>query len=63
MFYEDEHEALQLKVSNSGKTIKEVACFLWPDMKPERAYAKLNNCLNPKGDEHFRFSQFIALMR
>ncbi|ALC60071.1 hypothetical protein [Burkholderia pseudomallei] len=63
LFYEDEHEALQLMVSNSGKTIKEVASFLWPDMKPESAYAKLKTCLNPKGDEHFRFSQVIALMR
>lgn len=63
LFYEDEHEALQLMVSNSGKTIKEVASFLWPDMKPESAYAKLKTCLNPKGDESLRFGQVIALMR
>ncbi|WP_429268862.1 hypothetical protein [Paraburkholderia sp. EB58] len=63
MFYEDSHEALQLMVSNSGKTIKEIAAFLWPEMKPESAYAKLKACLNPKGDENFRFEQVIALMR
>ncbi|MGU7839415.1 hypothetical protein ACV22V_08110 [Burkholderia sp. AW33-5] len=63
LFYEDEFEALQLMVSNSGKTIKEVACHLWPDMRPESAYAKLKACLNPKGDENFKFSQVIALMR
>lgn len=63
LFYEDEFEALQLMVSNSGKSIKEIACHLWPDMKPESAYAKLKACLNPKGDENFRFSQVIALMR
>lgn len=63
LFFEDEHEALQLMVSNSGKSIKEIACFLWPDMKPESAYAKLKACLNPKGDENFRFGQVIALMK
>ncbi|WP_175785530.1 hypothetical protein [Burkholderia ambifaria] len=63
LFYEDEFEALQLMVSNSGKTIKEIACHLWPDMRPESAYAKLKACLNPKGDENFKFSQVIALMR
>lgn len=63
MFYEDEFEALQLMVSGSGKSIKEIAGFLWPDMKPESAYAKLKACLNPKGDESFRFSQVVALMR
>jgi len=63
LFYDDEHEALQLMVSNSGKTIKEVAHFLWPDMKPDSAYAKLKACLNPKGDEQFKFAQVIALMR
>jgi len=63
LFYEDEFEAFQLMVSNSGKSIKEVACHLWPDMKPESAYAKLKACLNPKGDERFKFSQIIALMK
>lgn len=50
-------------VSNSGKTIKEVAGFLWPDMKPESAYAKLKTCLNPRGDEQLRFGQVLALMK
>jgi hypothetical protein len=63
MFYEDSDEALALMVSNSGKSIKEIANFLWPEMKPESAYAKLKACLNPKGDENFRFNQVIALMK
>jgi hypothetical protein len=62
MFFEDEYEALALMISNSGKTIKEIAIFLWPDMKAESAYAKLKACLNPKGDENFRFSQVVTLM-
>lgn len=63
LFFEDHYEALQLMVSNSGKSIKEIACFLWPDMKPESAYAKLKACLNPKGDENFRFEQVLTLMK
>ncbi|CDY79441.1 hypothetical protein BGLT_02222 [Caballeronia glathei] len=63
LFYEDEFEALQLMVSSSGKSVKEIAGHLWPDMKPESAYAKLKACLNPKGDENFRFSQVLELMR
>lgn len=63
MFYEDEFDALAVMVSSSGKSIKEISAFLWPDMKPESAYAKLKACLNPKGDESFRFSQVIALTK
>jgi hypothetical protein len=63
MFYEDEFDALAVMVSSSGKSFKEVSAFLWPDMKPESAYAKLKACLNPKGDESFRFSQVIALTK
>lgn len=63
LFYEDEHEAFQLMVSNSGKSVKEVACFLWPEMRPESAYAKLKACLNPKGDEQFKFGHVLALMK
>jgi len=63
LFYDDEFEALQLMVSSSGKSVKEIAAFLWPDMKPESAYAKLKSCLNPKGDENLRFGQVIALMK
>lgn len=63
MFYEDEYEALALMVSNSGKSVKEIANFLWPEMKPESAYAKLKACLNPKGDENLRFGQVLTLMK
>lgn len=63
LFYEDEYEALQLMASGSGKSIKEVAQFLWPAMKPESAYAKLKSCLNPKGDERLSFGQVIALAK
>lgn len=63
LFYEDEFEAFNLMVSRSGKTHKELACFLFPHMKPESAYARLKVCLNPQGDQHFTFGQVVAAMR
>lgn len=63
LFYEDEYDALQSMIGASGKSIKECANLLWPDMKPESAYAKLKDCLNQKGSERLRFSQVVLLMR
>lgn len=63
LFYDDEYDALQTMVGDSGKTIKACALHLWPDMKAESAYAKLKDCLNPKGSEQLKFSQVIALMK
>lgn len=62
LFFDDEFDALQQMVANSAKSHKEVASFLWPDMKPESAYAKLKACLNPAGDERLKFGQIIAAM-
>lgn len=63
LFYEDEFDALQTMVGQSGKTVKECAAFLWPDMKPESAYAKFKDCMAQKGSEQFKFSQVVALMK
>lgn len=63
LFYEDEFEALNLMVSNSGKTIKELAGFLFPHMKPESAYARLKSCLNSEGDQRLTFGQIVAAMK
>lgn len=63
LFYEDEFDALQAMVGASGKTVKQCAAFLWPDMKPESAYAKFKDCMTPKGSEQFKFSQVVALMK
>ncbi|XLV72591.1 hypothetical protein ACKZDW_08045 [Ralstonia syzygii subsp. celebesensis] len=48
LFYEDEYEALNLMVSNSQKSAKELAAYLFPHLKPESAYARLKACLNPE---------------
>lgn len=63
LFYDDEFEALNLMVSNSEKTPKELACFLFPHLKPDSAYARLKACLNPERDERLTFGQIVAAMR
>lgn len=63
LFYEDEYDALQAMIGGSGKAVKECALHLWPDMKAESAYAKLKDCLNPKGSEQLKFGQVVELMR
>ena len=62
LFYEDEFDALQCMVGESGKGFKACAAFLWPDLKPETGYAKLKDCLNANGSEKLKFGQVLALM-
>lgn len=63
LFYDDEFEALNMMVSNSEKTAKGLAGFLFPHLKPESAYARLKSCLNPEKDERLTFGQIVAAMR
>jgi hypothetical protein len=63
LFFEDEYEALNLMVSNSARSAKELACFLFPHLKPESAYARLKSCLSAERDERLTFGQIIAAMR
>ncbi len=62
LFYDDSADALAQTITNSEKTFKECAQFLFPHLKPESAYARLKNCLNPeRKDENLSFEQIIAL--
>lgn len=63
LFFEDEYEALNLMISNSGKTAKELAVFLFPHLKLDSAYARLKACLNSEKDERLTFGQIIAAMK
>jgi hypothetical protein len=63
LWFDDEFEALNLMISNSQKTSKEVAGFLFPHMKPDSAYARLRACLNPEKDERLTFGQIIVAMK
>ncbi|WP_374491618.1 hypothetical protein [Brachymonas sp.] len=62
LFYDDEFDAIQQAISDSGKPFKIVAAHMFPDMKPESAYAKLKRCCSPDGDERLTFGQVIRLM-
>lgn len=62
LFYDDEYDAIATAIGNSGKPFKIVAAHMFPDMKPESAYAKLKACCNPTGTERLSFGQVIRLM-
>lgn len=62
LFYDDEFDAIATAIGDSGKTFKEVASFMFPDMKTESAYARLKACCSPTGDQRLTFGQVIRLM-
>jgi len=62
LFFEHEHDAFASMIGSSGKTIQQCAHRLYPDMKPASAYSKLQAQLDPKCDEHLKFSQVLLLM-
>jgi len=63
LFYDDEFDAIQTAIAESGKSFKEVANHMFPDMKPESAYARLKSCCSSIGDQRLSFGQVIRLMR
>ena len=63
LLYDDEYQALSLMIGNSQKSVKELADYLYPHLKPESAYARLKACLNPDRDERLTFGQIIAAMK
>lgn len=63
LFYDDEHDAIATAIGASGKIFKEVAAFMFPDMKAESAYARLKDCCNPTGTQRLSFGQTVRLMR
>ncbi len=62
LFYDDEFDAIATAIGSSGKTFKEVAQFMFPDMKAESAYARLKDCCNPTGTQRLSFGQTVRLM-
>lgn len=61
LFYDDEFQALRAVIEGHQGGYKACASYLWPDMKPESAYAKLKACANPNGDQRLTTGQCIAL--
>lgn len=62
LFYDDEFDAIATAIGGSGKSFKDVAAFMFPDMKHESAYARLKACCSPAGDQRLTFGQVIRLM-
>lgn len=62
LFYDDEFDAIATAIGNSGKPFKLVAAHLFPDMKPESAYARLKECCSPIGTQRLTFGQVLRLM-
>lgn len=62
LFYDDEFDAISTAIGESGKPFKIVACHIFPDMKPESAYARLKECCSPTGTQRLTFGQVVRLM-
>lgn len=62
LFYDDEFDAIATAIGDSGKSFKDVAAHMFPDMKVESAYARLKACCNPTGDQRLTFGQVVRLM-
>jgi len=62
LFYDDEFDAIAACIGDSGKPFKEVAAFMFPDMKTESAYARLKDCCNSTGSQRLTFGQVVRLM-
>jgi hypothetical protein len=62
LFYDDEFDAIATAIGACGKDFKTVAAHLFPDMRPESAYARLKACCSPTGDQRLTFGQVIRLM-
>lgn len=63
LFYDDEFDALAQTISNSERSFKACAAYLFPERKPESAYARLKACLNPDKDERLTLGQIVALCK
>lgn len=62
LFYDDEFDAIARAISESGKPFKLVAAHIFPDMKPDSAYARLKECASVTGDQRLTFGQVLRLM-
>lgn len=53
LFYEDPQAALRNAIENNvhGYEFKKIACLVYPNLKPESAYARLKAVIHPEKDE------------
>lgn len=60
-FFDTAEEATKHAIHASGKSIKQVACALWPDKSPAAAQTALANALNEARSERLTFDQHIFI--
>ena len=63
MKFDNEFSALIDTIECSSKSYKEVACFLFPHLKPESAYGRLKACLNPDKEDKLSVGQVMAICK
>jgi hypothetical protein len=62
LFYDDEFDAIARPSATAASRSRLVAAHMFPDMKPESAYARLKACCSPTGDQRLTFGQVVRLM-
>lgn len=62
LFYDDEFDAIDRAIGESGKPFKTIASHMFPDMRAESAYARLKACCSPVGDQRLTFGQVVRLI-
>ena len=60
-FYESPEEALRAAVQTLGGT-KRVGAALWPDLSPENAGRRMNDCLSAARAERLTISQVMRVL-
>lgn len=61
-FYDDHFHALRAAIEG-GRSYKETAVHLWPNMKVESAYARLKKCCECGGDQKLDLSEVLTVCR
>jgi hypothetical protein len=60
-FYESPEDAMRAAVQSLGGT-KRVGAMLWPDLSPENAGRRMNDCLSDKRAERLQLSQVMRVL-
>lgn len=60
-FHESAEDATNMAIIRSGRHFKEIAHALWPEHKPDSAYARLKNSLRPDAREKLTADQHVLI--
>lgn len=62
-FYEGPEDAVRSAIKRSGKSLKEVACHLWPAMSMESARSRISDALSESGKAKLDFGEVLEICR